>query len=211
MPKKTATRTIAFFVFDSDLIAAEVSDMYGGYIHAAVLKALAAAVKPPGGWKALPRPVKGCHGDLLENSALGNIPGAQVLRSWISAKTHGMDLSDLDEDLALEWESEGFLKEIGEQFGEDLGEGLPPMFVPYLVGFDGSPGHILDGLHAEIQRRGTKGYKGRFIFTAPGDFKKMAADLGLVDDLRISGTICSGWQVSSKVVKDVGLVEGVPR
>jgi hypothetical protein len=171
----------ALFLFDSNEISAQVSAGYGSYAQGEILKALSAARAPEGGWGSF---ISGCDGDLFE---------PQILVSWLRDAKYNIDASLVQDKILHPLQARQRLSTI-----------------LYVVGL-GPPErrHVLD-MHTRLQESQTVGYLGVFILEAEL-IPLIAGELGIMAEMMIRNTECTGWLASHEILRQVGLYEGKPK
>ena len=177
---------VTFFVFDSDSISDTSGSAYDEFAETRVLRALASAAGN-GGWASTNWDLRGCHGDLLATSMLGEKPATRVLQEWSTTSEHGIDMSRMDSATASKLRS-----------GEDLG------FIPYVVGLAELEVRVAQTVD-EFLRSSAEGYKGLFTLESGYPIERLDSELALPVHLRLSGNRCRGWQVPKRVLEESGL------
>jgi len=178
---------MAFYMFNSDTISREVSSMYTAYAEGEFLRCLSRALKPYGGWSALPPLVQACHGDLFERGFGLGKPAIFVLGTWLKAGTYGIDATYLDKDMVNTLRSR---KSLG--------------YLPYTVGLSTILTLYATDLHQELQVRSIVGYLGLMTFKNT-PLPVIAGQLNLTYNMEIRGTLCKGWQANITIIREVGL------
>jgi len=186
--KKSQDLCHALYLFNSDKISDEVSCAYGAYAEGELLKALSKAVEPEGGWIALPSFVQGCHGDLFENSMLGETPAVSVFGNWLRSGTYGLDATNLESNLVDKFKS-----------GQNLG------YIPYVVGIGAVQKSYALLTHQELKACNTVGYIGLAILNSAPFLADIAVELHLPLVMEIKGSKCNGWLASSETIREAGL------
>lgn len=191
-PKKSQEVCLALYVFNSRKISDEVThlygDSYGAYAEGELVKALSKALKPEGGWAALPSLVQACHGDLFDRSFFGETPTVRVFGNWLRAGTYGIDATHLESTTAGKFKS-----------------GLVLDYIAYVVGIGPvQKSHALR-THQELKTRNIVGYMGLVTLSRSPFLASIASELHLPLDMEIRGSKCSGWLASDEAIREAAL------
>jgi hypothetical protein len=178
---------VALYVFNSDTISREVSNMYAAYAEGEFLRCLSRTLQPYGGWSALPPLVQACHGELFERGFGLEKPAIFVLGNCLKAGTFGINVTYLDKNMVNTIKSR-----------KNLG------YLPYAVGIGTIMTLYAMDLYQELQVRSPVGYMGMIILeNAP--LPVIAGHLHLTFNMEIRGTTCKGWQANITIIREVGL------
>ena len=171
---------IGLYMFSRQDVSSGVPVWYGEYTDGIVLRALAKALQPHGGWQLTT--LNGCHGDLFPET-LG------PLRQWIRRGTYKIDLTGLEEKVPPQLQSVGELT-----------------FVPCVIGIGMSGKARLLGAHQQLRNGGAAGYLGVMKLQRDSvvDF---ARELGLLyEGMTIKAGVCGpGWQAGEDDLHVAGL------
>lgn len=173
---------IGLFMFSRQEVSDRVSVWYGQYTDGIVLRALAGALRPHGGWQ--PSSLAGCHGDLFAET-LG------TLRQWLRRGSYKIDVSNLDGHVLQQLQSV-----------------TDPAFVPCLIGIGMIEKARLLSAHRQLECIGAAGYLG--LITLRRELVvDVARELGLLfEGMTIRDGVCGGgWQAGADDLQLAGLRE----
>jgi len=169
---------LPLYVFDSNAVPDNESPAYGSYCQSEVLRALASAVSTRGGWELFNSGLRGCYGDLLEES---------ILQSWLRDGKYGISIDKLDPALVATISS-----------GSKLG------FIPYAVGLSRISREILEFV-PNFLCSSNGSYKGFITLDGSHNIADLDSELSLPIKLYIQGNRCRGWEVTQELLNEIGL------
>ena len=167
-------------MFSRQEVSIGVSVWYGEFTDGIVLRALAKALQPHGGWQLTT--LDGCHGDLFPET-LG------PLRQWIRRGAYGIDVTCLEEKVLQQ------LQSVNE---------LP--FAPCIIGIGMIGKARLLGAHQQLKSSGAAGYLGVMTLQRES-VVAVARELGLLyAGVTIEDGVCGpGWQAGEEDLRVAGL------
>jgi hypothetical protein len=171
---------IGLYMFSRQEVSSVVPVWYGEYTDGIVLRALAKALQPHGGWQLTT--LDGCHGDLFAET-LG------TLRQWIRRGTYKIDITGLEEKVLQQLQSI---------------EELP--FVPCIIGIGTIGRARLLGTHQQLKSSGAAGYLGVMTLQRES-VVDIARELGLLyEGMTIRDDVSGpGWQAGEDDLRVAGL------